>query len=140
MPTAFFVYGTLLRGECNHPVLARHGLAQVRPARARGRLFDTGAGYPAMRAAPPGAAGAAWEVRGELVVPVRFASALADLDALEEFHGPGDPRNLYERREVEVDLGDGATTCAWTYLYAGLASLTPIPGGDWRRHTGRIGP
>ena len=44
---AFFVYGTLMRGESNHVVAARHGLAGVHRAWVRGELFDTGAGYPA---------------------------------------------------------------------------------------------
>ncbi|MFD0666086.1 gamma-glutamylcyclotransferase family protein [Ramlibacter sp. MAHUQ-53] len=147
-PRAFFVYGTLLRGEPNHRVIARLGLAGVRAARVRGRLFDTGEGYPAMlaplepRAGQGGDAPAqgAGVVAGELMVPADLAAALRDLDALEEFFGPGDPHNLYERREVEADTGEGAPVRAWAYLYVGTARLVPIPSGDWKAHQQGVGP
>lgn len=61
---------------------------------------------------------------------------MAVLDRLEEYFGPGDPRNLYVRVERRVHTASG-TVPAWVYVAAGpvarelRANGTPIPGGDW---------
>lgn len=128
----FFVYGTLMRGESNHAVAARHGLADVRTGSVSGDLFDTGAGYPAMRPTTgPG------RVYGELLVPMDFESALQSMDALEGYEGEDDPANLYDRRLIEVTLDDGGSTClAWIYVYAqDLAPHTRIASGRWRQRS-----
>jgi gamma-glutamylcyclotransferase (GGCT)/AIG2-like uncharacterized protein YtfP len=127
---AFFVYGTLMRGESNHAVAARHGLADVRSGSVSGDLFDTGAGYPAMRPTTgPG------RVYGELLVTMDFESALQSMDALEGYAGEDDPDNLYERRLIEVTLDDDGGTClAWIYVYAqDLPPHTRIVSGRWRQ-------
>ncbi len=126
---AFFVYGTLMRGESNHAVAARHGLADVRTGSVRGDLFDTGAGYPAMRPTTgPG------RVYGELLIPIDFELALQAMDALEGYAGEDDPDNLYDRRLIEVTLDDDGSTClAWIYVYAqDLAPQAQIVSGRWR--------
>ena len=127
---AFFVYGTLMRGESNHAVAARHGLADVRIGSVSGDLFDTGAGYPAMRPTTgPG------RVHGELLVTVDFESALQSMDALEGYEGEDDPDNLYDRRRIEVTLDDDGSTClAWIYVYAqDLPPHTRFVSGCWRQ-------
>jgi len=126
---AFFVYGTLMRGECNHAVVARHGLTEVRTGSVRGDLFDTGAGYPAMRPTQgPG------RVYGEWLVPRDFESALQAMDALEGYAGEDDPDNLYDRRLIEVTRDDdGSHALAWVYVYAqDLPPHTRIASGRWR--------
>lgn len=133
---SFFVYGTLLSGLRNHAVIARHGPLHIAPARVRGRLFDTGLGYPGMHLSPP----ADW-VQGELITladPGVLPAALADLDDLEEFHGEGDPRNAYVRRIVQVRGADGSDHAAWTYVFVRTdLRLAPIPGGCWRQWDAR---
>jgi len=126
----FFVYGTLMRGESNHAVAARHGLVDVRTGSVSGDLFDTGAGYPAMRPAK-----GLGRVYGELLVPMDFESALQSMDALEGYAGEDDPDNLYDRRLIEVTLDDDGGTClAWTYVYAqDLPPHTRIVSGRWRQ-------
>jgi gamma-glutamylcyclotransferase (GGCT)/AIG2-like uncharacterized protein YtfP len=129
----FFVYGTLMRGESNHAVAARHGLADVRTGSVSGDLFDTGAGYPAMRPTTgPG------RVYGELLIPIDFESALQSMDALEGYEGEDDPENLYDRRLIEVTFDDDGSTClAWVYVYAqDLAPHMRIASGRWRRTSG----
>lgn len=124
----FFVYGTLRPGEVNHDLFLRGRTAAEEPARLAGALLYDGPGYP--YAAPGEGA-----VAGELVTaaPGAYGELLAVLDRLEDYFGPGHPRNLYERRRCEVRrLRDGATVPAWVYLAAPGAALGPlIDGGDW---------
>ncbi len=134
---AFFVYGTLMQGERNHAVVARHGLMRVQAARVRGELFDTGEGYPAMRLSSSGSI-----VSGELVEPADLEAATRAMDELEDYAGPGAPGNLYERVRIEVTLdADGSTCPAWTYLYArDLLPQARIVSGNWRDVSGTRAP
>ncbi|MGW8888037.1 gamma-glutamylcyclotransferase family protein [Streptomyces sp. NPDC055749] len=133
----FFVYGTLLPGQRNHDRFLDGRTAGERPALLPGALLYEGPGYPY-------AIEGHGTVHGALVTaaPGAYGELLGLLDELEGYLGPGHPRNLYERvaRDVRVE---GTTTAAWVYL-AGAAvtrSLrtggTPIPGGNWRRPTGK---
>lgn len=126
----FFVYGTLMRGESNHRVAARHGLASVQAARVRGDLFDTGMGFPAMRLSD-----GTGQVRGELLVPEDFEAAVGAMDDLEVFAGYGADGNEYERRLIEVTPEDGgASRLAWIYVAGEALPLKRrIDSGDWRR-------
>lgn len=134
---AFFVYGTLMRGECNHAVVARHGLVRVRVARARGELFDTGEGYPAMRLSS--GASMVW---GELIEPADIEAATRSMDELEGYAGPGVAGNHYERVQIEVTLdADGSLCPAWVYVYArDLPSHARIASGRWREVSGTRAP
>lgn len=129
----FFVYGTLMRGESNHAVLARHGIASAQAGQVRGELFDTGMGFPAMRLAQD-----ASRVQGELIVPEAFEGALRAVDALEVFDGYGAAGNEYERRLIEVaPEGGGASCLAWAYFGGeGLPLQARIDSGSWRRARG----
>lgn len=126
---AFFVYGTLMQGERNHAVVARHGLSRVRAACVRGELFDTGEGYPAMRLSSGESM-----VWGELVEPADVDAATRSMDELEGYEGPGMAGNHYERVQIEVTLEvDGSTCPAWVYVYAqDLPAHRRIPSGRWR--------
>ncbi|MFE1577698.1 gamma-glutamylcyclotransferase family protein [Streptomyces fradiae] len=126
----FFVYGTLRPGESNHARFLAGRTAGGEPARLPGAALHDGPGYPYAVCDPRGG-----EVAGELVhaAPGAYAGLLAVLDRLEDFHGPGHPRNLYERlaREV-VRVRDGARVAAWVYVAAAGAVPGPrIPAGDW---------
>lgn len=131
----FFVYGTLRPGGRYHDACLKGRTAAEEPARLPGaRLYD-GPGYPYLRL------GGAGEVCGELVHAAagRYGELLAVLDELEDFHGPGHPRNLYEREACDiVRVRDGVRVPAWVYLAAAGAPLgPPIPSGDWLRHLTR---
>ncbi|MFH0175879.1 gamma-glutamylcyclotransferase family protein [Streptomyces cacaoi] len=95
----FFVYGTLRPGEVNHDLLLRGRTLREEPARLAGAVLYQGPGYPYAVEEPGGT------VAGELVTPLprAYARLLAELDRLEEYV-PGDPRNLYERVEREVQV------------------------------------
>ncbi|MFJ9803176.1 gamma-glutamylcyclotransferase family protein [Streptomyces wuyuanensis] len=130
-PLPFFVYGTLRAGEHNHDLFLRGRTAAEEPARLRGALLYEGPGYPY-------AIDGDGVVTGELVTaaPDQYGELVAVLDRLEEYFGPGDPRNLYVRVERRVHTASG-TVPAWVYVAAGpvarelRANGTPIPGGDW---------
>ncbi|NKY16539.1 gamma-glutamylcyclotransferase family protein [Streptomyces somaliensis] len=125
----FFVYGTLRPGERNHALFLAGRTAAEEPARLPGAALHDGPGYPyAVRGGDGG-------VAGELVraAPGAYGGLLSALDRLEEYHGPGHPLNLYERRRCDVvRLRDGVLVPAWVYVAAARAVPGPrIPGGDW---------
>ncbi len=130
---AFFVYGTLMRGERNHAVVARHWLVRVRVARVPGELFDTGEGHPAMRLSS--GASMVW---GELLEPADLEAATRAMDELEGYAGPGVAGNHYERVQVEVTVEADSSVCpAWVYVYArDLPAQARIASGRWREVSG----
>ncbi|MFH9691533.1 gamma-glutamylcyclotransferase family protein [Streptomyces sp. NPDC017413] len=148
----FFVYGTLLPGEPNHDLFLRGRTAGERPAVLPRALLYEGPGYPY-------AIEGHGRVHGTLLIaaPGVYGELLGLLDHLEEFLGPGHPRNLYERvvREVELparstarataeagEAGEpGESVRAWVYLAATAVTRSLrtggvlIPEGRWT--TGR---
>jgi gamma-glutamylcyclotransferase (GGCT)/AIG2-like uncharacterized protein YtfP len=132
----FFVYGTLMKGFGNWKARleGREGLVH-RPAVLRGpyRLFHFDFGFPGLyRHTVPSS------IFGELVTvsPSEQEATVRALDQLEDYFGPGDPRNGYERVTVEVETDQGPVA-AQTYLcLLPLDTLkpTPVPSGDWRSH------
>ncbi|GAB4262615.1 MAG: gamma-glutamylcyclotransferase [Deferrisomatales bacterium] len=117
-----FVYGTLKRGGRYHRRI-RPFVREGRTGWVPGRLLDLG-GYPGWVAG----AGRVW---GEAYRLSPLAPALAVLDELEDYYGPGDPRNLYERLTVEV-RGEGEPVRAWAYRYVGPRQGRPfVAGGRW---------
>ncbi|MFB6806886.1 gamma-glutamylcyclotransferase family protein [Streptomyces sp. NPDC056387] len=129
----FFVYGTLRPGEVNHALFLRGRTVAEEPARLPDALLYDGPGYP-YAVQHPGS-----QIVGELVTPAPgdYGRLLAELDRLEEYHGPGRPLNVYDRVRRDAVRPDGSRTPAWVYLAAPLlarrlrASGTEIPGGDW---------
>ncbi|MCB5178122.1 gamma-glutamylcyclotransferase family protein [Streptomyces antimicrobicus] len=137
-PLPFFVYGTLRPGEHNHALFLRGRTAAEEPARLPDAVLYDGPGYP-YAVQRPGT-----EVVGDLVTPAagEYQELLAELDRLEEYHGPGRPLNVYDRLPRTVLRADGSTARAWVYLAAGPVARelertgTRIPGGDWLRRPG----
>ena len=112
---AVFVYGTLLPGQARWPVLRPHALSTA-PATAKGRLWDTGAGYPAARFDETGD-----DIPGMLVTiaPDRLTDVIAVLDRIE---GEG---VLFGRVEVPTSGGR-----AVSYEWIGATDdLSPLPHG-----------
>lgn len=108
-----FVYGTLLRGEVNHRLLAGAELLGAHRTEPCYTLFHLGA-YPGV------AIGGVTAIQGEVYAVDR--AGLVRLDQLEDY-----PR-LYDRKLIPTPYGR-----AWIYLYRGrLADRSVIAGGDWR--------
>jgi len=118
-----FVYGTLRRGEFYHGLLGASRLV-ASPAWVRGVLADTGRGYPAMRDGEGEVCGEIYAVDDE---------TLSRIDKLEDYYGPGDPRNLYERVTRRARTGRGETDVL-VYVSGRFADAPVIPSGDWVRY------
>ena len=120
-----FVYGTLMRGGANHPVLVRLGARYVGAARtAQGRtLVDLGP-YPALLALDDSRDTVAPNVHGEVFALEE--SMLAELDAFE-----GVP-TLYIREPIDLVTDEGATN-AFTYVFAKKTpkSAQPVSTGRY---------
>ena len=130
-----FVYGTLMTGYKNNASVIRGRAASLGAATLAGaRLVHYPAGFPGAYRAEENPA---LLLHGELLqVPAEHAAAvLRDMDALEDFYGPGHPANLYSREEVLVTLPSGSTRQASIYfslLSEAQERAVPVPSGDWR--------
>lgn len=124
-PTAFFVYGTLKRGQSNYPLIATAVQTAI-PATIRGRLYDVGP-FPALSEGDE-------RVRGEvlLVDPAELSRLLVVLDRLEGYE-PSDPAgSMYLRRVVEAATDDGAMVAAYAYFYnRDPVGMRHLPDGEW---------
>lgn len=133
----FFVYGTLMRGQRNHNIFEGN-VRTALMARSKGALYDLGS-YPAMCLDSSESA----IVHGELIclenVSQPYRSIFSRLDCLEGYSGP-QACNLYERRLIEVELYDGHTRLAWTYVMKTqlMNHTSIIDSGCWREHQGQI--
>ncbi len=113
--TAVFVYGTLMRGEGNHDLLARArflGPARTQPGYA---LHDLGS-FPGL------VAGGDHAVEGEVYIV--GPDTLARLDQLE-----GHPR-FYQR--APIALGDGTTVETYLLPRDRVEGRPVIASGSWR--------
>ncbi len=113
--TRLFVYGSLMPGGTRWSALEPFATGWER-ATARGRLWDTGRGYPAIRFDGDGGF-----VPGFVVTidAGRSAEAIAVLDAVEQ------EGVLYRRVVVATSVGPAAS-----YEWRGsTAGLTALPGG-----------
>lgn len=124
-----FVYGTLKRGESNHAAFLADA-ASIEPATVRGAIVHLPAGYPGYRLEPEGT------VHGELVSfdADRAATALARLDALEDYRADAPHASLYRRERCTATTPAGRAIDAWIYVYAAPlpADAIAVPSGRWR--------
>jgi gamma-glutamylcyclotransferase (GGCT)/AIG2-like uncharacterized protein YtfP len=129
-----FVYGTLMRGEPRHHLIADHVLAAC-PARCEGALVHMGP-YPAMIDPDPALTNEArGQVQGELLLIDDLEDLLPVLDRVEGCAEPGEPGGLYHRARRRVQIGVVQRE-AWVYLLEDHVKRGPvIPSGSWRvRH------
>lgn len=120
-----FVYGTLLRGESRHDLVAVAAEEIQEAVMPGARLHDLGA-FPMLS---PGLG----RVQGELIWlrPETYALTLATLDQVE-----GVDSGLFQRVRRPVLLtGCGPLLDAWVYIgNEAIATNYPVvASGDWRR-------
>lgn len=120
-----FVYGTLLTGEANHGV-AEPYLDAAAPGAVRGVLVDNG-DYPALLIGKAAESDPDAVVYGEWLTISR--EGLQAMDELEQYYGPGDLRNDYER--VRITDVDGIRS-GWVYIWSETRGCPPIRSGSWR--------
>ena len=106
---AFFVYGTLKRGECREHCWPRPPL-EILPGTIAAELYDLGP-YPAIRPGNDRVLGEIWRVAGE-----DLAETVRILDEIEGFSGGAN--DLYVRRKVSATTTAGEKFQAWTYFFA----------------------
>jgi len=129
MQLPLFIYGTLLKGECNHHLLAGR-LHQELPATCQGTLLlieGDGYPYPALTAGDQ-------VIHGRLIYPRRevYGQLLREIDALEDYN-PERDAGLYLRRTLEVKCGEMRLP-AQSYLWNGpVTAGHVIPDGDFSR-------
>jgi len=119
-----FVYGTLRKGERNHYLLEGAELI-AQQAWTKGRLFDTGLGYPALKESM------ADKVYGELYLVSN--AQLHRLDELEGYHQ--DSRNNLYNRKNQVVFYDAGKIAAYLYFIAEHHEnmlRDQIQSGDWK--------
>ncbi|MBC8214921.1 MAG: gamma-glutamylcyclotransferase [Candidatus Marinimicrobia bacterium] len=104
--TTLFVYGSLKFGEMNHDRIFGGFDIKVTPAWTYGKLYDLGC-FPALTEGNN-------KVYGELI-EFDNLEILKKVDYLEGFKGVNHSHNYYERRMVDVFVGDD-TVKAWVYF------------------------
>ncbi|KEP24956.1 MULTISPECIES: gamma-glutamylcyclotransferase [Bacillus] len=113
-----FVYGTLLKHEEHHEAYMKESSPLAKSAWINGRLYDTGAGYPACILAGKST------VYGELYEVT--AETLNKLDALEEG---------YDKQEMDVMTDQGPKAAvAYTLSEQKASGLKEIESGSWKEY------
>lgn len=127
-----FVYGTLMRGEKRFSVLLGRSPSCILVAHVRGNLYNLGS-YPGLDLE-----GDEGTVRGEFImVPdEQIPTLLHELDHIEGFAGFGTNGNLFKRKLVLADVGQGRPRLSWAYIMEGHKGQK-IESGCWRVETSR---
>ena len=114
-----FLYGTLMRGQPAHRLLAGRATF-VDEATVAGTLLALGR-YPGVVAGRGRVRGEVWRLEAPQV-----------LRTLDDYEGYN-----FERRPTVATLASGRRVRAWVYRYRGPRTHAAIPDGDWRRHSWR---
>ena len=125
-PSRIFAYGTLMRGERSHALLAKRVRNVHEPAQVSGASMVHIDWYPGLVLDDGGT------VFGEVYEIDDIAAALAELDPYEDFAGYSRADSLYRRSLVRA-AANGASMLAWTYIYLGERDGFPaVPSGRWK--------
>jgi gamma-glutamylcyclotransferase (GGCT)/AIG2-like uncharacterized protein YtfP len=104
---ALFVYGTLKAGASNHVRVASS--QRIVEARVRGRLYDSGKGWPVL------IFGGETFVHGQVLFFDDLTPLLPALDEYEGFDPQQPERSLFVRTLRPVTLDGGEDIDAWVY-------------------------
>jgi gamma-glutamylcyclotransferase (GGCT)/AIG2-like uncharacterized protein YtfP len=119
-----FVYGSLRYGMTYHDYL--EGATQIAAhAWTWGELYDTREGYPGLVSGEGQVLGEVYQIT---------CQQLKRINDLEDYYGPSDPRNIYERKQIEINSETG-TFLSYVYFFKDEDFLRsygiPISTGDW---------
>lgn len=136
--TPVFVYGTLRTGLGNYQRILDGNTLHEEPATLAGATMRDAGGCPFVSLDGTGT------VTGEVMYldPETLAVTMSRLDRLESYFGPGNPKNMYDRVQVEVTLADGSIITAYTYVTGRsmrrwARDMPIIDSGDWKNR--RVG-
>jgi gamma-glutamylcyclotransferase (GGCT)/AIG2-like uncharacterized protein YtfP len=121
-----FVYGTLMRGESRHSLIANRDIKFLELASTKGRLLHI-SDFPGMKYDTNS------NVSGELYRGKEISQILTELDRIEGFHGYQFEDSLFNRMICKIDV-KGGFFWAWTYLFNG-ESENEISSGNWRQRS-----
>lgn len=120
-----FAYGTLMRGQPSHRLVADRLGARREPASLASATLVRIDWYPGL------VLGSEGMVHGELFELDDVEATFQRLDPYEDFTGYGDERSLYLRAIVRVRTSK-TDAPAWTYVFRGDTSGLPtIASGRW---------
>ncbi|MFC4766659.1 gamma-glutamylcyclotransferase family protein [Effusibacillus consociatus] len=132
-----FVYGTLRPGQKYHHLIEKF-VEKTIPAFVKGRLYHLREGYPALLLERDLSSSVEIvPVRGDLLGFTELDPVLPILDELEDYFGPRDPRNMYERVTTLAITSDQSAISSTVYVFSGEKldwlerNAVPIPTGDW---------
>jgi gamma-glutamylcyclotransferase (GGCT)/AIG2-like uncharacterized protein YtfP len=125
MPNAIFTYGTLMRGQARHDLIA-NGIRRAHgPAHLRDASLVHVDWYPGLILGEGG------RVHGELYEFEDIGATIGALDAYEDFAGYEKEGSLYRRSLVTAVTQQGPGL-AWTYVYLGdPTGCVRIAAGRW---------
>ncbi|MCA0173247.1 gamma-glutamylcyclotransferase [Bacillus sp. RAR_GA_16] len=116
-----FCYGTLRSGESNHSLISRAVLKES-SCWTKGKLYDTGDGYPALIQQDSGKVyGEVYEVDDQL---------LERIDRLEGYQ-EGRDHNLYDRVWQRIEKESGEDMALTYVMRRPEERFTEIISGDW---------
>lgn len=142
-----FVYGTLQPGSRGYGSSLKNAVIESAPAYWAQASLYIGSSYPlAIRSI--GGTGVYGSIM--LIDQRLFAEILDELDEYEGYWGEGDPRNLYTRQVIEVEVSpqvdsnwEGPTQQVKAYVYVATnrgmrenrGQIVLSPSGDWHNHS-----
>jgi gamma-glutamylcyclotransferase (GGCT)/AIG2-like uncharacterized protein YtfP len=119
-----FVYGTLLREECNHQVLNGATLLYTGEL-LQAKMYDTENGYPAIELAEGSTiVGDIYEIPDHMWI---------DLDELEG-HTGNSTTDLYSKEIVKVQTVDGLIEAVVYTICDESMKVNEILSGDWKAY------
>ena len=114
MPTTFFVYGTLKRGEIRESCWP-YPAVSIRPASVQGRLYDLGP-YPALVPGNERVVGELWSF-----AETHISETLMVIDQVEGYSSS--ENDLYRRLSIKATTMNDEEMDAFTYHYCQSAEL-----------------
>lgn len=130
--SAIFTYGTLMRGQQRHDLIARYDSCSANVDLAltgtvKGCLTTNGS-YPGLDQKSD------QTTHGDLLRVSNIEEVLNTADSIEGFQTFGSQGNLFRRTLTYVCTGGFEKELAWVYVYDGHLGQE-VPSNDWRVHT-----
>lgn len=107
-----FVYGSLRTGFYNYDKYLKGKVSDTKLGNVKGKLYHMpNKGYPALLEGED-------IVIGEVMTIKDFEEVMIPMDKMENYYGPNDIRNEYNRIIMDVKLENGETESCYVYYYA----------------------